>query len=143
MNYEIYTDGSCSPHSGKAGCWAYVVVVDDEVITEDYGIHSSTTNSKMELLALKEALKVAISLVKPGVEVVIKSDSQYCVKSYNEWSHNWEANNWRKSNKKPVEHVEDWKEMHLLRHPQVKVEWVKGHAGNKWNEYCDRLTHNR
>ena len=56
MNYEIYTDGSCSPHSGKAGCWAYVVVVDDEVITEDYGIHSSTTNSKMEILAMKEAL---------------------------------------------------------------------------------------
>ena len=143
-NIEIYCDGGCSVHSGKQGCWAYVVVLDDEAVGEKFEAVEDTTNGKMEVLAMKGALEYALGYVAlDNGTVTIKSDSQYCVNSYNEWLFGWERNKWRKSNKKDIEHVEFWKEMHTMRHPRIKVEWVRGHNGNKWNEYVDKLTHNR
>lgn len=142
---EIYTDGGCSVHSGKVGCWAYAVVLNDELLGEDYGVVENTTNGKMEVLAMKNALNHALEHCEliADVEITIKSDSQYCVNSYNDWAFGWEKRGWKKSNNKAIEHVEDWKQMHSLRHSRVKVEWVRGHDGNKWNEYVDKLTHNR
>lgn len=142
---EIYTDGGCSVHSGKTGCWAYVAVLNDQVLSEDYGVEDDVTNSKMEAKAMMYALLFASEYCRENDgEVVIKSDSQYCVNAYNTWTKGWEKNNWRKSNNKPIEHVDTWKAMHYnLRHERVTVEWVRGHNGNKWNEYVDVLTRNR
>lgn len=143
-NIEIYTDGGCSVHSGKVGCWAYVVVLGDEAVGENFGVVPDTTNGKMEVLAMKEALKYALDYCAlDGGKVTIKSDSQYCVNAYNSWCKNWANNKWRKSNNKPVEHVEHWQEMNDLRHERVAVEWVKAHNNNKWNDYVDMLCKNR
>ena len=141
-NISIYTDGGSNVHTGKEGAWAYVVIENDEVIHEAFGSEKGTTNGRMEVLALKHALSHAVSLDKT-TEIIIRSDSQYCVKAYNEWTNNWRTNKWRKSNTKHIEHVEEWKIIDILRAPNIKVEWVKGHSGDRWNDYVDKLTHNR
>ena len=141
-NIYIYCDGGSNVHTGKEGAWAYVVIENNEVIHEAFGSEKGTTNGRMEVLALKHALSRAVSLDKT-TEIIIRSDSQYCVKAYNEWTNNWRINKWRKSNNKVIEHVEEWKIIDVLRAPNIKVEWVKGHSGDKWNDYVDALTHNR
>ena len=134
----LYTDGGANVHTNKNGAWAFVVVENDELIHEQWGVESETTNSKMEILALKHALIYAIMMDKT-VKIVIRSDSDYCVKSYNEWSINWKKNNWRKSNKKPVEHQNEWQVIDQLRSDNITVEWIKAHNGDRWNEYTDKL----
>ena len=138
MKVFLYTDGGCNPHTDKNGAWAYIVVENDKLIHEMWGVENDTTNSKMEILALKNALIHAIMMDKT-LEIVIRSDSSYCVKSYNEWCHNWKNNKWKKSNKKPVEHQNEWQIIDQLRAPNITVEWVKAHNGDRWNEYADNL----
>ena len=140
---EIYTDGGCSVHSGKSGAWAFVVVENDEVLDEGYGVVHETTNGYMEVLGMQMALEYSLKNFDQETEIVIRCDSQYVVNAYNDWSHKWAKNRWRKANNKPIEHETVWRNMHTLRAPNIKVEWVRGHNGNKWNEYVDKLTHNR
>lgn len=135
---EIYTDGACQMSTRKGG-WAWVAVENDKVISEYWGNSKDTTNNIMELTALMNGLHLALGL--PG-DITIYTDSQYCSKGYNEWCKGWEKKNWKNSQKKTVENLELWQEIHKLRSPRVKVVWVRGHDGNKWNEYCDSLTRN-
>lgn len=140
---EIYTDGACEMSTRKGG-WAMVVVIDDKAIFEDWGNDKGTTNNIMELTAMEKGLIFALGNVKhqPNLKVIIRTDSQYCSKGYNEWCSGWEKKNWKNSQKKTVENLEIWQRIHKLRHPNISVEWVRGHDGNKWNEYCDSLTRN-
>lgn len=136
---EIYTDGGCRVKTDQLGAWGFVVVKEDEDVCQSSQAVENTTNGFMEVLGMKNALKFALSNIKSDVPVLIKCDSQYVVNAYNDWSHNWAKNNWRKSNNKPIEHMETWKEMYELRAPNITVEWVRGHNGNEWNEYVDKL----
>lgn len=136
---EIYTDGSCKM-SSRDGGWAMVVVSNDEVYHEDWGADKLTTNNVMELTALEKGLLYAIG--HPEESFTLFTDSQYCSKGYNEWCKGWEKKGWKTSTNKKVENLEIWQKIHALRAPNVKVEWVRGHDGNKWNEYCDSLTRN-
>jgi ribonuclease HI len=135
--------------STRNGGWAFVVVKEDENQYEKWGSDKLTTNNIMELTALKEGLCWALNTLSEEsttkerfTEITIFTDSQYCSKGYNEWCKGWEKKNWKNSQKKTVENLALWKEIHGLRHPYIKVEWVRGHDGNKWNEYCDSLTRN-
>lgn len=137
---EIYCDGGANVHTDKSGAWAFIVVENDENIFEDWGSTQPTTNGEMEVTALHRALLYAST---KSVDATIYSDSQYCVKAYNEWSFKWRSNGWRKSNNKPIEHQHIWELIDKVRSPKIKVEWVKGHSDNKWNNAVDKLTHNR
>jgi ribonuclease HI len=135
--------------STRNGGWAFVVVKDDEALSELWGNTKETTNNVMELTALRNGLLFGLeTLEKESTtkdkfsEITIFTDSQYCSKGYNEWCKNWEKKNWKTSTNKKVENLELWQEIHKLRHPYIKVQWVRGHDGNKWNEYCDSLTRN-
>lgn len=134
---EIYTDGSCKVHTTGLGCWAYVVVENGKNIFEDWNNEINTTNNAMELTALEKALVYAIS--QPNKQIKIISDSQYCVNGYNNWVFGWERSDWKKDSG-GVKNLELWQSIHELRADNILVEWVKGHNGNKWNEYCDKLT---
>lgn len=139
-SYSIYCDGSCAVHSTQQGRWAYVVVYNDEnVVHEDGGTFQNTTNSEMEVNGLYNSLKYAIENLK-GALVTIYCDSSYVVKGYNEWCSGWKRKGWKKANNTPVMFTDKWMEIDKLRSKNIKVEWVKGHAGNKWNEYVDKLT---
>lgn len=141
MGLEIYCDGGCNVHTDNKGAWAFIVVdlEKDEVIYDESGSKDKTTNSEMEVLALLHALKFAEG-IDPTFEVVIKSDSQYCVNAYTKWTFGWKKRGWIKADNNEIKHLKWWKLIHNLRFRHVSVEWVRGHNGNRWNEYVDKLT---
>ena len=101
------------------------------------GIMEETTNNQMELTAVIEGLKA----LKEPCKVTVYSDSAYVVNAFNQdWITGWINNNWRNSKKDPVANKELWEELiALTKKHTVEFIKVKGHAGNKYNEICDKL----
>lgn len=132
---EIYTDGACSGNPG-AGGWG-VILRYGEVEKELSGAEKETTNNRMELTAVIEALKA----LHRDCEIVIHTDSRYVMDGVTSWLPNWKKNNWRTSNKKSaVKNVDLWQELDtLLTKHQVRWIWVKGHNGHPENERVDKL----
>jgi ribonuclease HI len=145
---KIYTDGGCSGNPGPGG-WAYVMVLETfqgpKILEEKSGGEKDTTNNRMELRAVIEslgALKTAGADPQSTLprRAVIFTDSQYVQKGITEWIHKWKKNAWRTSDKKPVKNQELWMELDSLAGEfTLEWEWVKGHAGDKYNERCDAL----
>lgn len=139
-SYNVYCDGSCAVHSTKSGRWAFAVVNEaEQIVHEDSGTVEDTTNGETEVLAFYEALKYVEENIN-NVDVTINCDSSYVVKSYNEWCDGWREKGWRKANNSPIKHMETWVEIDKIRSEYITVQWLRGHNGNKWNEYVDALT---
>lgn len=134
---RIYTDGGCKGNPGPGG-WAFIVVEDDRIVFEDSGADISTTNNKMELTAMINALKHAIA---SGIEnLEIYTDSQYVKNGITDWINKWKKNSWRSSSGDPVKNQEYWRELDsLVRNLSINWNWVKGHSGNEFNQRCDDL----
>ena len=126
----IYTDGAASGNPGPGGYGAVLM----------YGKHQKelskgfrlTTNNRMELLSVVEALK----LLKEPCDVTIYSDSKYVVDAVEKgWLFGWQKKNF-KGKKNP----DLWK-LFLSEYNKHKIrfKWVKGHSGNVYNERCDEL----
>ncbi len=131
----IYTDGACSGNPGPGG-WGAVLLF-NQFRREMSGYEKETTNNRMELTAAIEALK---ALTEP-CEVRLYSDSAYLVNAFQQnWLINWQRRDWIKSDKKPVENQDLWKELVRLTTIHT-VTWikVKGHDSNKENNRCDEL----
>lgn len=135
---EIFTDGACSGNPG-AGGWGAILRY-GEVEKELSGGESETTNNRMELTAVIEALQ---ALKKP-CEIILYTDSRYVMDGVQKWLPNWKQNGWRTSNKKsPVKNIDLWQVLEsLLEKHQIKWVWVKGHAGHIENERVDKLARN-
>lgn len=133
----IYTDGGCSGNPGPGG-WAFAVSENGKLVTTSSGGDAQTTNNKMELTAVINALRFALD--KREHEVTILTDSQYVKNGITQWIHSWKRNGWRTSSKAPVKNVEYWVQLDSLNSSlSVTWSWVKGHAGIEGNEECDRL----
>ena len=132
---EIFTDGACSGNPG-AGGWGAVLRY-ETTEKELSGGASDTTNNRMELTAVIEAL----SALKEPCAVDLTTDSKYVVDSVTKkWVYSWKSRNWVKSDRKPALNVDLWEKLlPLLEKHQVHFIWVKGHAGHPENERCDRL----
>lgn len=132
----IYTDGACSGNPGPGG-WGAVLMFKEQR-KEIYGGEKDTTNQRMELQAVIEALK---ALKVSDWNVKIYSDSAYVVNAFKQnWIINWQKNGWQNSKKEAVANQDLWKELILLsKKNQVQIEKVKGHSGDQWNERCDQL----
>ena len=132
---DIYTDGACSGNPG-AGGWGAVIVYKG-IEKELSGGQAQTTNNRMELTAVIEALKA----LKEPCSVTLTSDSKYVVDGITKgWAESWRAKGWRKGDGKPALNPELWEELlELLRKHTVEFVWVKGHAGHPYNERCDKL----
>jgi ribonuclease HI len=112
----------------------------DKIILEEQGGELNTTNNRMELLAVINALKAY--KVKPELpkQVTVHTDSQYVQKGITEWIHNWKRNSWKTSDKKPVKNQDLWQELDALAGElTVQWKWIPGHAGNVYNERCDEM----
>ena len=134
---DLYTDGACSGNPGKGG-YGYAVVVNDVLSLKGSGGLLATTNNQMEIKAVIEGLKV----IPENYSVVVHSDSSYVVNSFNKgWISEWRRRNWVKNSGQPVANRDFWEELLAVisYHPSVQFIWVKGHAGNQYNELCDRL----
>jgi len=141
---KIYTDGGCSGNPGPGG-WAYVIIIKtfqgESIIAENKGSQKETTNNRMELTAVIEALRAVKAASNLPRQVSVYTDSQYVQKGITEWIRNWKRNSWRTSDKKPVKNYDLWTELDSLTGDFViNWEWVRGHAGNEYNERCDRMT---
>lgn len=131
----IYTDGACSGNPGPGG-WAALLQWNKQEKELSGGEHQ-TTNNRMEMRAIIEALKA----INQPCNVKIHSDSALIINTFQKgWIDSWIKRGWKKSNKKPVENQDLWKEMLRAIKPH-NVEWikVKGHADNERNNRVDRL----
>ena len=137
-NVDIYTDGACSGNPGKGGWGAVLVYGNTE--KEISGGNSDTTNNRMELTAVIEALK----MLKMPCNVTLNTDSKYVCDAINQqWVYSWKKNGWKKADKKPALNVDLWEELlPLLEIHNVTFNWVKGHNGHPYNERCDSLAVN-
>jgi len=131
----IYTDGACSGNPGPGG-WAAVLRYNqhEKVLT---GAEPNTTNNRMELTAVIEALRA----LKTPCTVELYTDSNYLVRAVEEgWLERWQQKGWRTASRKPVENQDLWRELwDLIRRHQVRFIKVKGHAGDALNNRVDRL----
>lgn len=135
---QIYADGSCLGNPGPGG-WAAVLLYKEHQ-KEVSGHEENTTNNKMELKAVIEALKV----LKRPMTIEIFTDSQYVKNGIGEWIKKWKVNGWRTADRKPIKNVELWKELELVVAPhQITWTWVRGHSGNHFNEIVDELARKR
>lgn len=132
---EIYTDGACQGNPGPGGWGAVLRYKGTE--KEISGGEKNTTNNRMELSAVIEALK----LLKEPCSVTLYSDSQYVCNAIKlGWAKKWRANGWMRNKKEPALNPELWGELlTLCEKHTVEVVWVKGHAGHPENERCDAL----
>ena len=131
---HIYTDGACKGNPGPGG-WGAILECDG-VEREIFGGETATTNNRMELTAVIEALR---SLKRPS-RVVIYTDSQYVQKGITEWIGGWKARGWKTAAKEPVKNADLWRTLdELARGHEIRWEWVRGHAGHDGNERADAL----
>ncbi len=131
---DIYTDGACSGNPGPGGWGA--ILRKDATEKELFGGEALTTNNRMEMRAVIEALRA----LKTPVEARVHTDSQYVQKGISEWIHGWKRRGWKTANKEPVKNEDLWRELDRLA-AQHRIEWiwVKGHAGHVENERADEL----
>lgn len=132
---EIFTDGACSGNPG-AGGWGAVLRCNG-VEKELSGGDADTTNNRMELIAVIEALKA----LKKSCNITLYTDSRYVMDGVTQWMPNWKQNGWRTANKKaPVKNLDLWQSLEsLLEKHKIKWVWVKGHNGHPENERVDKL----
>lgn len=132
----IYTDGACKGNPGPGGWGAILRAGSAE--KELFGGELGTTNNRMELLAVIEAL----AALKRPCSVALYLDSQYVRQGITEWVHNWKARGWKTAAKKPVKNVELWQRLDALVQGgghRIAWHWVKGHSGDPGNEHADAL----
>jgi len=131
---NVYTDGACKGNPGPGG-WGAVLEFDGRE-REMYGGEPATTNNRMELTAVIEAL----SALKRPCRVVLHTDSQYVQKGITEWIGGWKARGWKTAAKEPVKNDDLWRRLdEVVRSHQIDWVWVKGHAGHDGNERADAL----
>ena len=134
----IYTDGACKGNPGPGGWGALLQYSRKNGIAEKeiYGGEAQTTNNRMELMSVIQAL----SLLKKACHIDLYMDSQYVRQGMLEWVDNWKKNGWKTAQKKPVKNADLWQQLDELRQRhQIDWHWVKGHAGHPGNERADQL----
>ena len=133
----VYTDGACSGNPGPGG-WGWAVAPGGQ--PQGSGGDSTTTNQRMELLAVLEALR-ALGVGAEAGRVEVVSDSTYVVNCFRDrWWAKWQRNGWKNSKKQPVANADIWKPLvELVNSGDVSFRWVKGHSGDPMNDLVDEL----
>lgn len=139
----IYTDGSCSGNPGPGGYAAVARRIDsDGNVLETAKVLGSephhTTNVRMEMMAVAIALEQAT--IDDALPIIVRSDNQMISKGMNDWVRNWIKKGWRKADGKPVLNQDLWERIIAASAGKaVEFDWVKGHAGDPYNEEVDTL----
>ncbi len=131
---RIYTDGACKGNPGPGG-WGALLAYDGTE-KELFGGEPGTTNNRMELTAVIEAL----SALKRPCRVILHTDSQYVQKGITEWIHGWKKRGWKTAGKAPVKNEDLWRKLdEVIRTHEIDWVWVRGHSGHDGNERADAL----
>ena len=141
LNVTLYTDGSAKGNPdgpGGYGCILHYIDGKGNLHEREFTAgYVKTTNNRMELMAVIVGLE---ALTKPcRVEVI--SDSKYVTDAFNaHWIDSWVKKGWKRGKNEDVKNVDLWKRLLSAMQPhQVTFTWVKGHAGNTYNELCDSM----
>lgn len=131
----IYTDGACDPNPGVGG-WAAILIHDGHE-REISGGDSESTNNRMELTAVIEALRA----LKEKCDVTLFTDSEYVKNAFTQkWIDGWIKKGWKTASRQPVKNQDLWRTLiDLVNGHTVKWEWVRGHADDPLNNRCDEL----
>jgi len=132
----IYTDGACKGNPGPGGWGALLLSGGSE--RELFGGEAVTTNNRMELMAVIEAL----TALRRPCHVLLYLDSEYVRKGITEWISGWKARGWRTATKQPVKNVDLWQKLDETvfgAGHRIEWHWVKGHSGDPGNERADML----
>ena len=135
---DIYTDGACKGNPGPGGWGVFLYSPSTGQSKPLFGGEANTTNNRMELQAVIEALKA----LKRPCKVKLYLDSQYVRLGITQWREDWKKRGWRTSTRQPVKNVDLWQTLDglLAQSPhQIEWHWVKGHNGNPGNEQADAL----
>lgn len=143
IDLEIYTDGSLKRFGNQMtfGAWGFIVIQDGKEIYEASGSEYGTTNQRMELEAIVQALNYIITIRRPNERIMIYSDSAYAINCYlQEWYVKWMSNGWVNSKKEPVANQDQWQKII----PYFDNFWysfskVTAHANSFWNNKCDKI----
>lgn len=131
---EIFTDGACSGNPGPGGWGALLRYKQTE--KELSGYAAQTTNNRMELTAVVEALRA----LKEPCRVTVTTDSMYLKDGITQWIKNWKRNGWVTRDKTPVKNKDLWEALdEASQRHRIEWRWVKGHVGHSENERCDQL----
>jgi ribonuclease HI len=133
---DIYTDGACKGNPGPGG-WG-VLLKSGGTEKELFGGEADTTNNRMEMMAVIQALEA----LKRPCKVNLYLDSKYVLQGITEWIHSWKARGWRTASKEPVKNMELWQRLDAIVSTgghEIDWRWVKGHAGDPGNERADAL----
>ena len=136
MSLVIYTDGACSGNPGPGG-WAWAVSPKGE--PRGFGSEPNTTNQRMELLAVINALRTHTDSAE-AIEIV--SDSTYVVHCFRDkWWMGWQRRGWKNSQRQPVANRDLWEPLIELVNSRTDISftWVKAHNGEPMNELVDQL----
>ncbi len=135
---EIYTDGSCSGNgkSNNSGGCGFVAVKDGVVVEVFNSRSKNTTNNREEFNAISSAIQYA-----KDEEVMIYTDSAYCLNTITKWMYSWAGNGWIKSDKKAPENLDIVIPIYTYMQFRTNVKFTKvaGHSGNVYNEIADAL----
>ncbi|WP_298724162.1 ribonuclease HI [uncultured Ferrovibrio sp.] len=131
---EIFTDGACLGNPGPGG-WAAILRFRGNE-KELSGAEPETTNNRMELMAVIEALEA----LKRPCTVTIYADSRYVIDGATKWLQSWKARGWKTADRKPTKNVDLWQRYEEAAKPhQITWQWVQGHSGHVENERVDQL----
>ena len=129
-----YTDGACKGNPGPGGWGVWLRAGEHE--RELFGGEAHTTNNRMELMAVIQAL----TALKRRCDIVVYTDSEYVRKGITEWIHGWKQRGWKTADRKAVKNADLWQQLDTLAQAHhVQWRWVRGHAGDPGNERADAL----
>ncbi len=131
----IYTDGGCRGNLGIGGWGVWMVFGKRQKKLSGGALE--TTNNRMELTAVIEALK---ALKSNKIPIELYSDSTYVLTGIDKWLLSWKQRNWRTTAKKTVKNIDLWQQLEeLVKSYHITWHWVKGHSNNKGNDIADSL----
>ena len=131
----VFTDGAADPNPGPGG-WGAVYVVAGAVVDRAFGHEPHTTNNRMELTALLHGA----DLVPPGTPATVYTDSRLCYDTITRWAAGWERRGWRRKGGE-IANLDLVQAVYAKfgSRPELTLQWIKAHEGNRWNEYADAL----
>ena len=137
---RIYTDGGCAGNQSdeNLGGWGAILEF-GQAVKELYGSEKNTTNNRMEMTALLEALR---AVKKEHQEIHVFSDSSYLMDCFRKkWYVSWQKNGWKTAGKKPVENQDLWKQLiPFTEKHRISFYRVKGHVSmNSKSTELDKL----
>jgi len=136
QNFKVYTDGACIGNPGPGGYAALILNSDSEKLKTVSGAEKDSTNNRMELKAVIEALKV----IPKNSKLELYSDSSYVLNGLSSWIEGWKKNGWKTSSKNEVANRDLWEELDNLSEDfELVYKKVKGHSGDYYNEEVDKL----